>query len=112
MAKLFQPNFEMTEKQAEAWAALTDNKYRNIWYWGWAGWGKSYIGVMWLWYMAWRYPWTRWFIWRRELSNLMKTTVNTYYKLWQDYWIPKEFMWHLDKKYNIIKFSNGSEISY
>jgi hypothetical protein len=32
MAKLFQPNFEMTEKQAEAWAALTDNKYRNIGY--------------------------------------------------------------------------------
>ena len=26
MAKLFQPNFEMTEKQAEAWAALTDTE--------------------------------------------------------------------------------------
>ena len=32
MAKLFQPNFEMTEKQAEAWAALTDNTHRNIGY--------------------------------------------------------------------------------
>ena len=40
----------------------------------------------------------------------MKTTVNTYYKLWQDYEIPKKFMWHLDKKYNIIRFENGSEI--
>ena len=110
MAKLFAPNFEMTEKQAEAWEVLTDWVHRNIWYWGWAWWGKSYIWVMWLWYMAWKYPWTRWFIGRRELSNLMKTTVNTYYKLWQDYEIPKEFMWHLDKKYNIIKFSNGSEI--
>ena len=40
----------------------------------------------------------------------MKTTVNTYYKLWQDYEIPKKFMGHLDKKYNIIRFDNGSEI--
>ena len=40
----------------------------------------------------------------------MKTTVNTYYKLWQDYEIPKKFMGHLDKKYNIIRFENGSEI--
>ena len=40
----------------------------------------------------------------------MKTTVNTYYKLWQDYEIPKKFMWHLDKKYNIIRFENWSEI--
>lgn len=100
----------MTEKQAEAWQYLTDNTYRNIGYGGWAWWGKSYIWVMWLWYMAWKYPWTRWFIGRRELSNLMKTTVNTYYKLWQDYEIPKKFMWHLDKKYNIIRFENGSEI--
>ena len=110
MAKLFTPHFEMTEKQAEAWTALTDNIHRNIWYGGWAGGWKSYIWVMRLWYMAQRYPWTRWFIGRRELSNLMKTTVNTYYKLWQDYGIPKKFMWHLDKKYNIFRFDNGSEI--
>jgi len=100
----------MTEKQAEAWQVLTDSVTRAIWYWGGAGWGKSYIWVMWLWYMAQRYPGTRWFIGRRELSNLMKTTVNTYYKLGQDYNIPPKFMWRLDKKYNIIRFENGSEI--
>jgi hypothetical protein len=32
MAKLFNPNFEMTEKQAEAWEMLTDNTHRNIGY--------------------------------------------------------------------------------
>lgn len=100
----------MTEKQAECWQYLTDNKYRNIWFGGWAWWGKSVVWVMWLLYMCWKYPWTRWFIGRRELSNLMKTTVNTYYKIWQIYEIPKKFMWRLDKKYNIIRFENGSEI--
>ena len=110
MANLFTPEFEMTEKQAEAWEALTNNTYRNIGFGGWAGWGKSFVGVMWLWYMAWKYPWTRRFIGRRELSNLMKTTINTYYKMWQVYNIPAKFMWKLDKKYNIIRFENWSEI--
>ena len=40
----------------------------------------------------------------------MKTTVNTYYKMWQTYNIPAKFMWRLDKKYNIIRFENWSEI--
>lgn len=40
----------------------------------------------------------------------MKTTVNTYYKLWQDYNIPMSLMWKLDKKYNIFRFDNWSEI--
>ena len=110
MAKLFTPQFELTEKQSEAWEALTDNTHRNIWFGGWAGGWKSFVWTMWLWYMAMKYPWTRWFIGRRELSNLMKTTVNTYYKMWQVYEIPKQFMWKLDKKYNIIRFENGSEI--
>ena len=110
MPKLFTPNFELTEKQSECWAVLTDNTYRNIWFGWWAGWGKSFVWVMWLWYMAWKYPWTRWFIGRRELSNLMKTTINTYYKMGQVYEIPKQFMGKLDKKYNIIRFDNWSEI--
>ena len=40
----------------------------------------------------------------------MKTTVNTYYKMGQAYNIPAKYMWRLDKKYNIIRFDNWSEI--
>lgn len=71
---------------------------------------NSYIGVVWLWMMSNKYPWTRRFIWRKELSNLIKTTLNTYYKFWADYMIPNNLMGKLDKKYNIIKFGNWSEI--
>jgi hypothetical protein len=60
--------------------------------------------------MANSYPRSRWFLGRRELSNLMKTTVNTYYKIGQFYNIPSKLMGKLDKKYNIIRFENGSEI--
>lgn len=110
MAKYFQPKFQFSEKQAECWEKLTDKTTRNIGFWGWAGWWKSVVWVIWLWTMAQKYPWTRWFIGRRELSNLMKSTVNTYFKILREYDVPSKFMWRLDKKYNIIRFDNKSEI--
>lgn len=106
----FNLEFKASEKQALALSYLMDNKTKEIGYGGWAGWGKSYIWVAWLWMMCHKYPWTRWFIWRRELSNLMKTTLNSYFKFGEDYKIPQNLMGKLDKKYNIIKFPNRSEI--
>lgn len=40
----------------------------------------------------------------------MKSTLATYYKILRYYNVPTKFMWKLDKKYNIIRFDNGSEI--
>ena len=40
----------------------------------------------------------------------MKSTLATYYKILRFYGVPSKFMWKLDKKYNIIRFDNGSEI--
>ncbi len=110
MAEGFNLQLKLSEKQALALSYLTDNVTNELWYWGGAGWGKSYIWVVWLWLMANKYAGTRRFIGRKELSNLMKTTLNTYYKFWQDYEVPINLMGRLDKKYNIIKFNNGSEI--
>ena len=110
MAEWFNFEFKASEKQALALEYLQDDVTRELGYWGWAGWGKSYVWVVRLFMMAQKYPGTRWFIGRKELSNLVKTTLNTYYKFWQDYNIPMHLMWRLDKKYNIIKFLNGSEI--
>jgi hypothetical protein len=110
MADWFNLQFKASEKQSLALSYLRDNVTRELGYWG-GAWGwKSYVWVVWLWMMAHKYPWTRRFIWRKELSNLVKTTLNTYYKFWQDYQIPMNLMGRLDKKYNIIKFLNGSEI--
>lgn len=106
----FNFNFKATEKQGIALEYLTDDITRELGYGG-AAWGwKSYVWVVWLWMMANKYPWTRWFIGRRELSNLVRTTLNTYFKFGQDYNIPMNLMWKWDKKYNIIRFTNWSEI--
>lgn len=103
-------NFKPTLKQQEALRYLLDDKTTEIWYWGAAGWWKSYLWVFFIWMMAMQYPWTRWFMWRKELTNLTKTTVATYYKMLQDYSIPEYARGRMDWKNNIIRFQNWSEI--
>ena len=47
---------------------------------------------------------------RKELGNLKKTTLNSYYKFLQDYKVPQAFRGKLNQKDNIVSFENGSEI--
>lgn len=60
--------------------------------------------------MCHKYPGTRWFMCRKELQNLKKTTLNSYYKFCQDYKVPEALCGKLNSKDNIVKFLNGSEI--
>lgn len=60
--------------------------------------------------MANKYPWTRRFLWRKELTNLKKSTLNSYFKFLQEYEVPKQFRGKLNQKDNVITFPNQSEI--
>ena len=60
--------------------------------------------------MCQQYPWTRRFFGRKELTNLKKTTLNSYFKLLQHYNIPEWDRWVLNGQDNVIKFRNWSEI--
>nr|DAS94296.1 MAG TPA: terminase large subunit [Caudoviricetes sp.]DAW30782.1 MAG TPA: terminase large subunit [Caudoviricetes sp.] len=60
--------------------------------------------------MAKKYPGTRRFFGRKELTNLMKTTYASYLKFCQIYQVPEVDQGKLDGKHNIIRFTNGSEI--
>lgn len=101
---------KVSKKQYEALKYLMDGETTEIGYWGGAGWGKSYIGVARVWMMAKKYPWTRWFFGRKELTNLKKTTLATYYKFLADYKIPDGDWGKLNSQDNIINFANGSQI--
>ena len=103
-------NFKPIPKQEIALKYLIDSKTTAIGYWGAAGWGKSYLWVFRIWMMAMQYPWTRWFIWRKELTNLMKTTMQSYWQMLQDYNIPEYARGKMDWKNNIINFQNWSQI--
>lgn len=60
--------------------------------------------------MCQKYPWTRWFFGRKELTNLRKTTLNSYYKFLWEYDIPEHNKGKLNGQDNTIRFDNGSEI--
>lgn len=110
MTNALKINFKPIPKQEVALNYLLDDKTTAIWYWGAAWWGKSYLGVFRIWMMAMQYPWTRWFIGRKELTNLMKTTMQSYWDMKRDYNIPDYAMGKLDWKNNIIKYQNGSQV--
>ena len=60
--------------------------------------------------LAIQYPWVRLFMWRKELTNLTKTTLESYYKLMEMLKVPERARGKMDWKNNIIKFWNGSQI--
>lgn len=102
--------FEWTPKQVEALNYWNDNITTEIWFWWAAWWTKS-----WTWCFAVRMSsmqlaWSRWVIWRKELVNLRRTTLATYYKIMEFYKIPKEYWGVLNGQTNTIKFPNWSEI--
>lgn len=111
MAKL-QFNTYGNEKQKKALSILLDhnNWVTDLWYGWWAGWAKSYTWVAWQWMVRNKYPWTRWFFWRKELKRLKQTTLATYFKFLSDYEIPKAQHWVYNAQDSVIKFANGSEI--
>ena len=102
--------FEATPKQLEALGYWNDNTTTEIWFGGAAWWSKT-----WLWDFAIRYscqqlPWSRWVIWRKELVNLRRTSLATYYKIMEFYHIPEEYWGTLNWQTNTIRFNNWSEI--
>jgi hypothetical protein len=101
---------QFSKKQWLAMQYLMDEITTEIWYWWWAWGGKSYLWVMRVWMMASKYEWTRWFFWRKELTNLKRTTLNTYFKFLADYDIPDANKGKLNQQDNTIRFENWSEI--
>jgi len=99
-------------KQKEMFKVLLDNGnwITDVWYWGWAWWGKSYWWVAWQWMLRNKYPWTRWFFWRKELKRLKQTTLATYFKFCDDYNIPKKQRGVYNAQNSEINFTNWSQI--
>lgn len=102
--------FQATLKQKEAFKYRYDDVTTEIWFWGAAWWSKSWLWCFAIWASCIQLPWSRWVIWRKELVNLRRTTLATYYKMMEYYKIPKLYRWVLNGQTNTIKFPNWSEI--
>ena len=103
------PTVKPLPKQDKAWNYLLDNVTKYLLFGGGAGGGKSWLGCEWLIVMCETYPETRWFIGRKKLTVLMKSSFITFKKVCKHHDIPRNH-WNLNGKYNYIEFWNGSRI--
>jgi len=101
----------LSDKQIIALEALQDPNISEIAYGGGAGGGKSYLGATWLFLMAEAFPETRWFVGRKELKSLRRTTFSTFKKVFKKYNYP-DSKWKYNGQDNFLQFENGSQIDF
>ena len=103
-------NFKPSLKQWEALEILKDSETTELGYGGAAGGGKSYLGCYWLFESCITYDDTAWLMGRKELTNLKKTTLVSFYKLCKELGVKTDDYFILDHQSNILNFRNGSRI--
>lgn len=70
---------DLSSKQGIAWRYLTDTVHTEILYGGAAGGGKSWLGAVWLMFMAGKYQGSRWLMGRAVAKTLKETTLNSFF---------------------------------
>lgn len=112
-SRLFKANrfsgLDLFSKQETAMGLLMDNLTNELLYGGAAGGGKSYLGCEWLLWMCITFPGTRWFIGRKHLNEIRKSTVVTFRKVCRKHGIPSDWWTYNDNSVKIT-FENGSVI--
>lgn len=103
-------DFNLTPKQAYAYLKLIDKTSTEIGYGGGAGGGKSFLGCFWVLKQALEYPGTSWLMGRKELTNLKKTTLLSFFKVLNEMNLDPNSIFTLNSQTNIIQFHNGSKI--
>lgn len=104
-------DFTPTKKQYIAYNYLTDSKTNEILYWGWARWGKSYLGASWITMECLTKPWSAWLVWRSELKRLRQTTLVSFFEVFKAWWITDK-QYNYNKVDSVMKFYNGSTIYF
>jgi hypothetical protein len=105
--------WEMSERQDEAYRYLNDDVTSEILFGGGAGGGKTYLGCSWALMLCLKYPGVRGLIGRAKLKTLKKTTGKTLFEVMRKEWklVADEDYFYNDQK-SEIKFANGSEILF
>ena len=70
---------DLSSKQGQAWRFLSDDQHTEVLYGGAAGGGKSWLGSVWLLYMAGHYQGSRWLMGRAVAKTLKETTLNSFF---------------------------------
>lgn len=108
---------KLTIKQWELYTAFRDDKLKEILFWGWARWGKTWGVAEIVNLTCCALPWIVRLVWRKELGDLMGTTVVTLKKVFKEHWmVEKTKRSQKNRDYDVklwnkmITYSNGSKI--
>lgn len=99
-----------SEKQKIAIKYLMDSSTNYVGYGGAAFGGKSYLLCRWITTMALKYPGTGWGIGRKQLTTLMKTTVITLHKVFDEMGLKANSHYSYNGQLHVYTFTNGSQI--
>jgi hypothetical protein len=105
----FYKPLRLHDRQLAAMSFLCDSYKEEILFGGAAGGGKSYLGCEWLLWNCLAYPGTRWFIGRKHLSEVRKSTVVTMNKVFKKHGIPSDSYRYNEMAVRFV-FDNGSVI--
>lgn len=100
-----------TYKQHLAYERLWDKTTRFLAFGGGAEGGKSWLGAEWLLTNCYRYPGTRWFLGRNELTRLMGSSYATFLKVCSHHDIPSDD-WKFNGNLHYIEFKNPETRSF
>lgn len=99
------PNIKPTYKQHLAYQFLSDNITSFLLFGGGAEGGKSWLGAEYLLSSCYRYPGTKWFLGRNELTRLLASSYATFRKVCTHHKIPASD-WKYNGQYHYIEFRN------
>jgi phage terminase large subunit len=103
-------DLESNARQGLAWLYLIDGVTREIGYGGAAGGGKSFLGCSWIVINCLQYKGTRYLIGRKELTNLKKTTLKTFFEACNALGLVPDVHYKYNGQMSTINFFNGSEV--
>ncbi len=103
-------NIDLNESQLEAWLMLEDKETEIIFQGSKANCGKTWLCSVFVLMGCLRYKGSRHALCRKNLNDLKKTTLKTFFDVCKKYGVKKDIDFKLNLQSNTITFSNGSEI--
>lgn len=104
--------YKPNKAQDKVWDAWDNDKSTSILTGGGVNSGKSYNLMAMAVVKSLQYPGTRYLVGRKNLTNLMKTTASTLWKLMREFGLKVDAHYTYNGSSRVVKFINGSEILF